>query len=128
MHIHANIIISGQLHHYITQTPAVVLSQRLQRNPLLRCASYEPQSNRLTALSADTALFKQLSFTLPRRRPKSITTNVCNKAGVAPSSLTASPVSERSSGFSSIGSADERTLRYAALFEGVESVRKIPVK
>ncbi|XP_014090091.3 G protein-activated inward rectifier potassium channel 3 isoform X1 [Bactrocera oleae] len=80
----------------------------VQRNPLLRCASYEPHSNRLSALSGDTTLVKHLSFTLPRRRAKPTTRNIYNKSGVAPTSLPASPVSDRSSGFSSIGSADER--------------------
>ncbi|XP_011179075.1 G protein-activated inward rectifier potassium channel 3 isoform X2 [Zeugodacus cucurbitae] len=95
----------------------------VQRNPLLRCASYEPQSYRLNPLTIDPALSKHLSFTLPRRRVKP-TTNIYSKPDVAPSSLPASPVSDRSSGFSSIGSAEEHTVRYLVLNEGVESLKK----
>lgn len=122
------LVFSGKLRKIIKQTPVLVLSKCLQRRPLLRCASYEPQSNRLSALSGDMTLLKHLSFTLPRRRAKPTITNISNKPGVAPSSMPASPVSDRSSGFSSIGSADERTLRYASLFEGVEGILKTPVK
>ncbi|CAD6991543.1 unnamed protein product [Ceratitis capitata] len=86
------------------------------RNRLLRCASYEPQSNRLSTLSADKTNIKQLSLTLPRRAKT--TAKTCAKAAAVPLSTLTSPASERSSGFSSIGSAEERSPRHTALFEG----------
>ncbi|XP_004519559.1 G protein-activated inward rectifier potassium channel 3 isoform X2 [Ceratitis capitata] len=96
------------------------------RNRLLRCASYEPQSNRLSTLSADKTNIKQLSLTLPRRAKT--TAKTCAKAAAVPLSTLTSPASERSSGFSSIGSAEERSPRHTALFEGFESVRKSMLK
>ncbi|XP_036331050.1 uncharacterized protein LOC118742804 [Rhagoletis pomonella] len=109
-------------HHHC---PAVVFFQCLLRNPLLRCASYEPRPQLRKTLSPDAKLLKHLSLPLPPKMK--ITTATHNKKPAAmPPSAPTSPVSNRSSGFSSIGSADERWQRYVALFDDVEDINKAP--
>ncbi|XP_053969489.1 G protein-activated inward rectifier potassium channel 3 isoform X2 [Anastrepha ludens] len=92
------------------------------RNPLLRCVSYEPQCRGLSSLSPDTKLLKHLSLPLPPKARN--TTTIINKPAVASPSTPASPVSDRSSGFSSIGSGDERAQHYMALLNGLDGIRK----